>query len=152
MSTTVTTAKELGSALKKKESTIYIEGRLGNAVIAIKAVGPVTWGLVLGAISVSITGIVITVGTVGAGAPVGVAAETVATKTLIASFSGVTKSALTATAVMSTTAATTGSVTAATVATTALGIAIAGGGIGAIKSLRGYVVKKGNNKLVLTKR
>ena len=57
MSTTVTTAKELGSALKKKESTIYIEGRLGNAVIAIKAVGPVTWGLVLGAISVSITGI-----------------------------------------------------------------------------------------------
>lgn len=142
MSTNVSTTKELGTALKNKESTIYINGKLGDAVIAINAVGPVAWAIAIGAIGVALAGVFLTVGTGGAGAPVGAASEVVAAPVLIASFSGVT----------ATTAVATSSISAASLATTAIGIAAAGGGVGVLTSMRKYKAKKEGDKVILTKR
>lgn len=52
MSTTIRTAKELGTAISNDENQIIIESGLGDAVIAINAVGPVAWAVALGAIGV----------------------------------------------------------------------------------------------------
>ena len=84
MSTTVSTAKELGTAISNNDNQIIIEGSLGDAVITINAIGPVAWAIAIGAIGVAIAGIAITAGTAGAGAPVGAASELVAAPALIA--------------------------------------------------------------------
>jgi len=50
---TVTNEKELGKALKDDEDTIVITGKLGAAVITIKAKGRVAWLVAAGAIGVA---------------------------------------------------------------------------------------------------
>lgn len=129
MSTTVSTSKELGVAIKASESTIIIEGKLGNAVIAIQAIGPVAWGTVIAATAVAITGTIVSLGTVGAGAPVDAVSKLVATPALITAVGGSTSTA-----------------------TTLMGIAIAGGGVGVLTSLRKYNATKKGNKVILTKK
>ena len=128
MSTTVSTAKELGTALSNNENKIVIEGSLGDAVITINAIGPVAWAVAIGAIGVAIAGIVITAGTAGVGAPVGVASEALATPALIATLGS------------------------ASTATTAIGIAAAGGGVGALSSMRRYKARREGGNVVLTRR
>ena len=128
MSTTVSTAKELGTAISNNENQIVIEGRLGDAVITINAIGPVAWAVAIGAIGVAIAGVAVTAGTGGAGAPVGIVSESFAIPTLVA---------------------TTGSIS---VSTTAIGIAIAGGGVGTLTAMRRYKARREGGKVVLTKR
>lgn len=128
MSTTVSTAKELGTAISNNENQIIIEGSLGDAVITINAIGPVAWAVAIGAIGVAIAGIAITAGTAGAGAPVGAASELVAAPALIATLGS------------------------ASTATTAIGIAAAGGGVGVLSSMRRYNAKREGGKVILTKR
>lgn len=128
MSTTVSTAKELGTAISNNENQIIIEGRLGDAVITINAVGPVAWAVAIGAVGVAVAGVVVTAGTAGAGAPVGAVSEAFALPTLIATLGS------------------------ASTATTAIGIAAAGGGVGALTSMRKYKAKREGGKVVLTKR
>lgn len=128
MSTTVSTAKELGTAISNNDNQIIIEGSLGDAVITINAIGPVAWAVAIGAIGVAIAGIAITAGTAGAGAPVGAASELVAAPALIATLGS------------------------ASTATTAIGIAAAGGGVGVLSSMRRYKAKREGGKVVLTKR
>lgn len=125
MSTTVSTAKELGTAISNNDNQIIIEGSLGDAVITINAIGPVAWAVAIGAIGVAIAGIAITAGT---GAPVGAASELVAAPALIATLGS------------------------ASTATTAIGIAAAGGGVGVLTSMRKYKVRREGGKVVLTKR
>lgn len=128
MSTTVSTAKELGTAISNNENQIIIEGTLGDAVITINAVGPVAWAIAICAIGVAVAGIVVTAGTAGVGAPVGAASEVVAVPALIATLGS------------------------ASTATTAIGIAAAGGGVGVLTSLRKYNAKRENGKVILSKR
>lgn len=128
MSTTVSTVKELGTAISNNENNIIIEGKLGNAVIKINAVGPVAWSIAIGAIGVAVAGIVVTGGTGGPGAPVGVASEIVAAPVLVTTLGS------------------------ASTATTAIGIAVAGGGVGVLTSMRKYKAKREGSKVVLTKR
>lgn len=54
---TVNNAKELGKALNRDENAIIIEGKLGDLVIKIKAVGNVAWLVAGGAITVAIVAI-----------------------------------------------------------------------------------------------
>jgi len=128
MSTTVSTAKELGTAISNNDNQIIIEGSLGDAVITINAIGPVAWAIAIGAIGVAVAGIVITAGTAGAGAPVGAASELVAAPALIATLGSTST------------------------ATTAIGIAAAGGGVGTLSSMRRHKAKREGGKVVLTKR
>ena len=128
MSTTVSTAKELGTAISNNDNQIIIEGSLGDAVITINAIGPVAWAVAIGAIGVAIAGIVVTAGTAGAGAPVGLVSEGLAAPALIATLGS------------------------ASTATTAIGIAAAGGGVGVLSSMRRYKAKREGCKVVLTKR
>lgn len=128
MSTTVSTASELGQAIRRHEDEIVIEGRLGNAAVAIRAVGPVAWGIAIGAIGVAIAGVAMTAGTGGAGAPAGVVSEAFAIPVLVTTFGSVSTT------------------------TAAIGIAVAGGGVGVLTSMRNYNVKRKNDKVILTKR
>ena len=128
MKTTVSTAKELGEAIKRKDSEIIIKGDLGDKVISIHAIGPVAWGVAAGAIGVAIAGIVTTAGTGGAGAPIGVAMESVAAPALVATMGGIG------------------------VSTAAIAIAVAGGGVGALTTMRKYKVEKKWGKVRLTRR
>lgn len=128
MATTVSTPKELGEAIKRKDSEIIIKGNLGDAVITIHAIGPVAWGIAAGAIGVAIAGVVTTAGTGGAGAPVGVAMESVAAPALVASLGGIS------------------------VSTAAIAIAVAGGGVGALTTMRKYKVVKKWGKVRLIRR
>ena len=128
MSTTVTNAKELAAAVNNKENRIVIEGRLGDIVIKINAVGPVAWGVAIGAIEVALFGIAATTGSAGTGTPIGIASECVAAPVLISAL---------------------GSVSAAT---TAIGIAVAGGGVGVLSTMRRYSTARKNGRVVLTRR
>lgn len=128
MSTTVSTASELGQAIRRHEDEIVIEGRLGNTAVAIRAVGPVAWGIAIGAIGVAIAGVAMTAGTGGAGAPAGVVSEAFAIPVLVTTFGSVSTT------------------------TAAIGIAVAGGGVGVLTSMRNYNVKRKNDKVILTKR
>lgn len=128
MSTTIRTAKELGTAISNDENQIIIESGLGDAVIAINAVGPVAWAVALGAIGVAIAGIVVTAGTAGTGAPVGLVSEGLAAPALIASLGS------------------------ASTTTTAIGIVAAGGGVGVLTYMCKYMAKRECGKVILTKR
>jgi hypothetical protein len=74
----ITTEKELGSALKNEIDTIEIKGDLANKIVKIRATGKVAWGVAAGAIAVAI---LITVASGGTAAPasslVGVAAVSI---------------------------------------------------------------------------
>ena len=128
MGTTVSTPVELGQAIKHKESEIIITGKLGDAVIVIQAVGPVSWLIASGAIVVAIAGVAATVGTGGAGAPVSAVMEAAAAPALIGAFGSIG------------------------VSTTAIGIALAGGGVGTLSTLRKYKAEKKRGNVYLFRR
>ena len=128
MNKTVRTAEELGMAIRNNENTIVIEGSVGNATLAIQAIGPVAWVVAIGALGVAVAGIFVTVGTGGGLAPAGLVTEACAAPALIAAFGSVGT------------------------ASTALSIAVAGGGVGILSSLRKYKARKENGKVILTKR
>jgi len=124
----VKTEKELGEALKNNEDTIEIEGDLAKKTIKLRATGNVAWAIAFGAIGIAAFATFATIGTGGAAAPV-----TAST------------AALTGTAAVG--------ILGAPVAVSALSIAIAAGGVGALTSLRGYrEVSRSGTTLVLRKK
>lgn len=127
MTTTVSTAQELGKAISNGENKIIVTGSLGSAVITIEAIGPVAWVVAIGAIGVAVAGAMTTVGSGGAAAPVGIVMEGISAPGLIATFGSVST------------------------VTTAISIAVAGGGVGTLTSLRKYKAKRENGKVVLSR-
>lgn len=124
----VTTEKELGEALKRGESTIEVEFDLQNKVLKIKALEKGAWAVCVAAIGVAVVCGVVTISTAGtATVPSAfVAAPAVVT---VSSFLGMPT------------------------AISAIGIAIAGGGVGALNKLRGYRVEKvSDEKVILHKK
>lgn len=129
----ITTAKELGQAIKGEKDTIEIEGDLVRRVIKIKATGKVAWGVCIGALGVAIT-LVLT-----QPATTAIDISTLGTSALVKSFVA-TSSGVVAVSTL-------GSVSAVS---TAIGIGVAGGGVAALNKLRDYrLEKKGNNKIIL---
>ena len=122
------TEKELGEALKRGESTIEVEFDLQNKVLKIKALEKGAWAVCVAAIGVAVVCGVVTISTAGtATVPSAfVAAPAVVT---VSSFLGMPT------------------------AISAIGIAIAGGGVGALNKLRGYRVEKvSDEKIILHKK
>ena len=120
----VTTAAELGEALKDKEEYIEIEGDLVNKTIRIRATGKVAWAIAIAAIGIAVYSILAVPVTRGA---------------------SVTLNAFVAPAAVG--------VLGASVTTTAIGIAIAAGGIGALTTLRSYKeVSRTKSSLILKRR
>lgn len=129
----ITTAKELGQAIKEEKDTIEIEGDLVRRVIKIKATGKVAWDVCIGALGVAIT-LVLT-----QPATTAIDISTLGTSALVKSFVA-TSSGVVAVSTL-------GSVSAVS---TAIGIGVAGGGVAALNKLRDYrLEKKGNNKIIL---
>lgn len=124
----VKTEKELGEALKRGDDTIEIEGDLANKIIKIRATGKVAWVIAIAAIGVAFYAIVATAGTGGTAAPVtGISALIAAPAAVVVLGGAVTY--------------------------TAIAIAVAAGGIGALTSLRDYKeISRSQNKLVLKKK
>ena len=124
----ISTNKELGKALKNKEESILIEGDLANKVIRIKATGKLAWGISLAAISTAVAAIFLKGSTAGLTAPITSAA--------------ILSSASTAIAVLGPPAA-----------KSAIVIAVAGGGVGVLHTLRKYeIIEQGAKLLKLKKR
>lgn len=121
------TEKELGEALKREEDTITIEGDLVNKVIKIRGTGKTAWGLTIGAIGVAVVSVLATVATAGTSTPA-------------------TGSA----ALISGGAAAT--VLGVPTAVSAVSIAVAAGGVGALNKLRDYNLTKINDNKVILKR
>ena len=120
----ITTEKELGQALKSKQDTIEIEGDLRRKIIRIKATGAIAWCVAIGAIAVAVVAILAAPATGGASAAPGVIAAPAAI--------GILGGATTA---------------------SAISIAVAAGGIGALNTLRSYkIVENSGNRLVLKRK
>ena len=128
MCKTISTAKELGKAISNDESRIIITGSLGDIVIRIEAIGPVAWGIVIGAVGGSIAAIFVTAGTGGVAAPASVAMHLISIPTVVVASGGISTATVLAT------------------------IAGAGTGIGTLHALRTYTAKREGNYVVLTKR
>ncbi|EHK9018668.1 hypothetical protein K0W38_004425 [Vibrio vulnificus] len=120
----VTTEKELGEALKNEESTIEITGDLAKKTIKLRATGNVAWAIAIGAIAIAAYGIIAAVPSGGSGALVsGIAAPAAV---------GVLGGAVTY---------------------SAIAIAVAAGGVGALTALRGYKeVSRTENSITLKRR
>lgn len=129
----ITTAKELGQAIKEEKDTIEIEGDLCNKVIKIKATGTVAWGVCIGALGIAIGTIIVQAATT----PIDFATlgASAAFKGFVATSSGAVA------------ATTLGSAT-----TTAISIGVAGGGIATLNKLRGYRLEKVNDKKIVLHR
>lgn len=124
----MTTEKELGEALKRGDSTIEVELDLARKVIKIKTVRNGMWALCVTAIGVAVVSGVVAISTAGTAT---VPSAFIATPA-IATASGVLG--------MST-------------AISAIGIAMAGGGVVALNKLRGYRLEKvSNEKVILHKK
>lgn len=124
----VKTEAELGEALENNEEFIEIEGDLAKKTFKIRAKGKVAWAVCIGAIGVATYSVAATIGTGGASSPV-----TVTTVGLTAA---------TATTVMG-----------GTVTYSAIAIAVAAGGVGALNKLRKYKqVSYERGRLVLRRR
>ena len=128
----ITTAKELGQAIKEEKDTIEIEGDLCNKVIKIKATGTVAWG-VWGALGIAIGTIIVQAATT----PIDFA--TLGASASVKGFVATSSGAVAAT--------TLGSAT-----TTAILIGVAGGGVGTLNKLRGYRLEKVNDKKIVLHR
>lgn len=73
----VTTEEELADAVSRNQDTIIIEGDLAKKTVRIKATGTVAWAVAIGSIGIVFYGVIATLGTGGAAAPVsGIAAVT----------------------------------------------------------------------------
>lgn len=124
----VRTEAELGEALKNNEESIEIEGDLARKTFKIRATGNVAWAVCIGAIGIATYSVIATVGTGGTSAPV------------TATTAGFT--AATATTVLG------GAVT-----YSAIAIAVAAGGVGALNKLRKYKqVSYENSRLILRRK
>lgn len=109
----IRTEKELGEALKNDQDRIEIEGDLSKKVIKIKATGKVAWAIAAGAIAVAVIAVLATPATGGASNVAHLMAVPAAAATLGTS-----------------------------VASSAILIAVAAGGIGALNKLRSYSIEK----------
>ena len=109
----IRTEKELGEALKKGQEQIEIEGDLAKKVIKIKATGYVAWAVAIGAIAISVVALIVTPSTIGA--------------SNVAHF-------VTAPAAVG--------ILGFSATSSAIAIAVATGGIGALKNSRRYSLKK----------
>lgn len=118
----VKNAEELGKAIK--EDAIYIEitdDEFGKKIIRIKAIGKISWGLVIGATTVALTAIIVPIT-----APIAVPTATMMAAPAIAS--GI-----------------------AVLIPTATAIAVTAGGVGALNKLRKYKLRKKDGKVFLQK-
>ncbi|MED9968304.1 MAG: hypothetical protein UFJ18_16240 [Blautia sp.] len=116
--------KELGKALKEKRDTIEIEGDLVRKVFKIKITGKVAWGVCIAAITVAVTWML----TGGVAMPV----SNIAALPVLAAPIGVLGTGTTVSAVA---------------------IAVAAGGVGALNLLRDYDIEKiSDTKAILHKR
>lgn len=120
----IITEKELGEALKNQQDTIEIEGDLRNHVVRIKATGKLAWIVAIAAIGFAVVAIIAAPTTGGTSAVVGFTSAPLA----VAILGG-----------------------AATIS--AISIAVAAGGVGALNSLRKYkIIEKSDNRLILKRR
>lgn len=133
--TVVKTSKELGQAVKAEKETIEIEGDLAAKVIRIKATGKVAWGVAAAALGIGVFAIVHTPHATVATAPAGGVGGAI-------SFTGGAVSTGAAGAILG------------PAAITAITVAVAAGGIGALTSLRDKykIDSKGKNKLILKRK
>ncbi|KAB7661283.1 hypothetical protein [Plesiomonas shigelloides] len=120
----ITTEKELGEALKNEENTIEITGDLAKKTIKLRATGNVAWAIAIGAIGFAVYGIIVAVPSGGSGAVLsGIAAPAAV---------GILGGAATY---------------------SAIAIAVAAGGVGALTTLRGYSeVSRTENSIILKRR
>ena len=124
----MTTEKELGKALKEGQDTIEIEFDLCKKVIKIKAIGIVSWGICIASITIAVSCAVVAVSTAGTTA---------------------VPDALIATPAMAPLASVLGLPT----AISAVAIAVAGGGVGALNKLRNYRLERvSDEKIILHKK
>lgn len=123
----ITNNKELGQALKNKEESILIEGDLANKVIRIKATGKLAWGITIAAITTSVAAILLKTTSGGLATPITSAA--------------IFTSAPAAIAVLGPAAA-----------KSAILIAIAGGGVGVLHTLRKYKIVEQSTELLKLKK
>ena len=127
MAKRVNTEKDLADALKNGEDTIEIEGDLAKKTVKIKATGNVAWAVAIGAIGIATYSTVATIGTGGASTPV------------------------TGTAVFFTAPAAVG-ILGGAATWTAISIAVAAGGIGALNTLRKYKQASYEDGVLILKR
>jgi len=119
----VSDEKELARALKDEQESIEMEGDLARKVFRIKATGKVAWVVAIGAIGVSAAAVLL----------LPTPEPTTKVAGLIAAPAAV-------------------GILGAGTAASALSIAVAAGGIGALNKLRAYkIVSHSDNKLVLKK-
>ena len=69
MSVTVSTAKELGEAIKQAKDEIILEGDIKRHTLRIRATGKAAWIIAFGAIGVAVTAVIVTTGSGGTAAP-----------------------------------------------------------------------------------
>lgn len=120
----VTTEEELGEALKRNADTIEISGDLSKKIIRIRATGNVAWAIAIAAIGIAIYGVVSAPITGGTS---GIAAGFVAPAAV--------------------------GILGGTVTYSAIAIAIAAGGVGALISLRKYKeVSRTSSSLILKRK
>ncbi len=123
MSTTATTAEELGKAVNENQDTIIVEGDLTRKVIRIKGTGKIAWAIAIASISISCAAILATPATGGASNAAHFVTVPVAAGTL------------------------------GTAATTAVAIAVAAGGVGALNKLRQYqIMEQSTDRLILKRK
>ena len=118
------TEKELGEALKNNLDTIEVEGDLAKKVIKIKATGKVAWGACIACIAIAVAVAVVTISSGGVATPI----------------TGPTAAITLGTAA---------SIWGVPTAISATGIAVAGGGIIALKKLRKYRIEKISDKKII---
>ena len=121
----VDSVKDAAEAIKRGDNYIEIEVKLGEKLLKIKATGSAAWAVCITAISVAIAGIAVSVGSGGSAAA---------------------PAALISTPGMAGTVAILG----APAATVAVGLAVAGGGVGVLKHLmKDYDIQKADDKYIL---
>lgn len=118
MSNVINNSKDLGKALKNDQDEIEITADLHNRIVKVKATGKIAWAIAIGAIGVAVVSALSAPPSAGASSPVAVPA-------------GFTGGGVAVTILgLSTTKA-------------AISIAVAGGGVGVLTSLRNkYNMKK----------
>lgn len=121
----ITTEKELGEALKRNEDTIEITGDLAKKTIRLRATGKVAWAIAIAAIGIAVYSAISVPATGGTSTPAAVTMAGIAAPAAVGILGG-----------------------AATYS--AIAIAIAAGGVGALTSLRGYKeISRTSSSLVL---
>lgn len=124
----VRTERELGEALKAGEDRIEIEGDLARKTIKLRATGKIAWAIAFGAIGIAAFSAYATVGTGGAAAPVSGATAALSGSAAVGILGG-------------------------PVTVSAVSIAIAAGGVGALTRLREYKeISRSEANLVLQRR